>query len=122
MKCECFSYITDLIDYLNNNLIIAYYCGFNILKKPSPYWTIERFINSVDNNSLRELMHSQVLALVEKGVIDTSFIALDSTPISDNTSYNNPKSFKKNKFSKSNQPSSDTDCKLGVHTSSMANQ
>lgn len=23
MKCECFSYITDLVDYLNNNLLIA---------------------------------------------------------------------------------------------------
>ena len=33
MKCECFSYITELVDYLNNNLLIAYYCGFNIVKK-----------------------------------------------------------------------------------------
>ncbi len=25
MKCECFSYITDIVDYLNNNLLIAYF-------------------------------------------------------------------------------------------------
>lgn len=118
MKCKCFSYITDLIDYLNNNLIIAHYCGFNIFKPLPSYWTFDRFINSIDNDSLQRLMHSQVLALVEKGIIDTSFIALDSTPISDNTSHNNPKSFKKNKFSKYNQPAADTDCKLGVHTAS----
>ena len=33
MKRECFAYITDPIDYLNNNLIIAYYCGFDINRK-----------------------------------------------------------------------------------------
>ena len=31
MKCEGFSQITDLMDYLNNNRLIAHYCGFNIM-------------------------------------------------------------------------------------------
>ena len=61
-------------------------------------------------------MKSQVLHLAEMGIIDTSFIALDSTPIYANTSHNNPKSFKKNKFSKDNQPKADKGCGLGVHT------
>ena len=104
MKCECFSCVTDLLDYLQNNLLIAYYCGFNIVKPLPSYWTFERFIKNLDNNILKKLMQSQVLKLAEMDVIDTSFIALDSTPISANTSQNNPKSFKKNKFSKSNQP------------------
>ena len=30
MKCEGFSQISDLLDFLSNNLIIAYHCGFNI--------------------------------------------------------------------------------------------
>lgn len=30
MKCEGFSQISDLHDYLSNNLIIAHYCGFDI--------------------------------------------------------------------------------------------
>ena len=63
-------------------------------------------------------MHSQVLDLASKGIIDTSFIGLDSTPVAANTSHNNPKSFKKNKFSKDNHPHSDKDCGLGVHTAS----
>lgn len=63
-------------------------------------------------------MKSQVLKLAEMGIIDTSFIALDSTPISANTSQNNPKSFKKNMFSKNNRPKNDKDCKLGVHIAS----
>ncbi len=118
MKCECFSCITDLVDYLNNNLIIAHYCGFNIMKSLPSYWTFDRFIRKFDNRLLKNLMQSQVLKLSEMGIIDTSFIALDSTPISANTRQNNPKSFAKNKFSKDNQPKSDKDCRLGVHTAS----
>lgn len=118
MKCECFSCVTDLLDYLRNNLLIAHYCGFNIMKPLPSYWTLDRFINSLDNELLQNLMHSQVKKLYELGVIDTSFIALDSTPIMANTSQNNPKSFKKDKFNPNNQPKSDKDCALGVHTAS----
>ena len=118
VKCECFSCITDLVDYLNNNLIIAHYCGFNIMKPLPSYWTFDRFIRELNNDLLKKLMKSQVLKLSEMGIIDTSFIALDSTPVNANTRQNNPKSFAKNKFSKDNQPKSDKDCGLGVHTAS----
>lgn len=118
MKCECFSCVTDLLDYLRNNLLIAHYCGFNIMKPLPSYWTLDRFINSLDNDLLQNLMHSQVKKLYELGVLDTSFIALDSTPIMANTSQNNSKSFKKDKFSPDNQPKSDKDCALGIHTAS----
>ncbi len=118
MKCECFSCVTDLLDYLRNNLLIAHYCGFNIMKPLPSDWTLDRFINSLDNDLLQNLMHSQVKKLYELGVLDTSFIALDSTPIMANTSQNNSKSFKKDKFSPDNQPKSDKDCALGVHTAS----
>ena len=118
MKCECFSCITELLDYLQNNLLIAHYCGFNTVKPLPSYWTLDRFINSLDNDLLQNLMHSQVKKLYELDVIDTSFIALDSTPVMANTSQNNPKSFKKDKFKPENQPKSDKDCGLGVHTAS----
>ncbi len=118
MKCECFSCVTDLLDYLQNNLLIAYYCGFDITKPLPSYWTLDRFIRNIDNESLKDIMKSLVLELSKKGIVDASFIALDSTPISANTKLNNPKSFVKNKFSKDNQPKSDKDCALGVHTAS----
>ena len=87
--------------------------------KPLPsYWTFDRFIRNLDNSLLQKFMQSQVLKLSELGIIDTSFICLDSTPISANTSHNNPKSFKMNKFSKVNHPKCDKDCGLGVHTAS----
>lgn len=63
-------------------------------------------------------MKSQVLYLSKQGIIDTSFIGLDSTPIAANSSQNNPKSFLSNKFKPDNQPNADADCKLGVHTAS----
>ena len=118
MKCEGFTQITDLVDYLNNNLLIAHYCGFNISKKLPHYSKFERFIKNINHDILSTLMQSQVLKACDIGIIDTSFIGLDSTPIHANTSHNNPKAFKKNKFKKSNHPSSDKDCKLGVHTAS----
>ena len=118
MKCECFEYITDLKDYLENNLLIAYYCGFDIMKPLPSYWTFDRFIRELDHSLLEKLMQGQVSKLVGLGIIDSSFIALDSTPVFANTKQNNPKSFAKNRFDKNNQPKSDKDCKLGVHTAS----
>lgn len=70
------------------------------------------------NDMLSSIMKSQVLYLSKQGIIDTSFIGLDSTPIAANTSQNNPKSFLNNKFMPDNQPKADADCKLGVHTAS----
>lgn len=118
MKCECFSYVTDLVDYLNNNLIIAYYCGIDITKKLPGYHAFERFIKDFNNALLKKLMASQVQKLYELGVVDASFIAIVSTPISANTNQNNPKSFVKDKFNPKNHPNNDPDCKLGVHTAS----
>lgn len=117
-SCECLGYITDLVDYLNNNLIIAYYCGFDITKKLPGYHAFERFFKDFDNNLLKALMSEQVRKLYEMGVADASFIAVDSTPIAANTMRNNPKSFAKNRYSKENHPKCDPDCRLGVHTAS----
>lgn len=106
------------MDYLNNNLLIADYCGFNINKHLPSYWTFDRFLKNFDNEILSTIMKSQMCFLVEKGIIDTSFICLDSTLISANTSQNNPKSFLTNKFKPNNQPKANIHCKLGVHTTS----
>lgn len=63
-------------------------------------------------------MNDQVLSLSKKGIIDISFIGLDSTNIAANTSFNNNKTFMPNKFVPSKQPKGDLDCKVGVHTAS----
>ncbi len=118
MKCEGFSQISDLLDFLSNNLIIAYYCGFDIMAKLPSYAKFTRFIREFDNDVLQTVMQSQVLKAVDLTLVDPSFIALDATPVKANVSNNNPKSFKKDKFSKNIQPKADKDCRLGVQTAS----
>ena len=118
MKCEGFSQITDLADYLDNNRLIAHYCGFNIMEPLPSYWTYDRFLRQLDNGALKAVMADLVRQLYELGIVDASFIGLDSTPVMANTKQNNPKSFAKNKFSKENHPKSDPDCALGVHSAS----
>ena len=110
--------ITDLVDYLNNNLLIAHYCGFDITAPLPSYWTFDRFLKNFDHSVLSSIMESQVLLLASQGIVDTSFIGLDSTPVAANTSQNNQKSFLPDKFKLDKQPKADRDCKLGVHTAS----
>ena len=81
MKCEGFSQITDLADYLDNNRLIAHYCGFNIMKPLPSYWTYDRFLKKLDNGKLKSIMARQVKKLYELGIVDASFIGLDSTPV-----------------------------------------
>ena len=116
--CEGFGYITDLRDFLDNNRLVAYYCGFDITKPLPSYWTFERFFKKLNNGVLKDIMASLVSKLYDLGVVDASFIGLDSTPVMANTAQNNAKSFGKNKFSKDNHPKADPDCALGVHTAS----
>ena len=118
MKCEGFSQITDLMDYLDNNRLIAHYCGFNIMEPLPSYWTYDRCLRQLDNPGLKSVMVDLVRQLYELGIVDASFIGLDSTPVMVNTKQNNPKSFAKSKFSKENHPKSDPDCALGVHSAS----
>ena len=56
MKCEGFAQITDLADYLDNNRLIAHYCGFNIMEPLPSYWTYDRFLKKMDNTALKEIM------------------------------------------------------------------
>ena len=92
MKCEGFGYITDLMDYLENNRIIAHYCGFDIMRPLPSYWTYDRFLRQLNNGELKTIMAGLVRQLYELGVVDTPFIGLDSTPVMANTRQNNPKS------------------------------
>ena len=54
MKYEGFRYITDLVDYLENNRIIAHYCGFDIMKPLPSYWTYDRFLRQLNNSEWKE--------------------------------------------------------------------
>ena len=44
MKIEGLALISDLVDYLDNNLIIAHFCGFNIDRPLPSYLIFDRFL------------------------------------------------------------------------------
>ena len=50
MKCEGFTQITDLMDYLDNNRPIAHYCGFNIIEPLPSYFTYAKSKFSKENH------------------------------------------------------------------------
>ena len=68
----------------------------------------------MDNVALKEIMAVQVKKLYAMGIVDASFIGLDSTPVAANTKQNNPKSFTKDKFNPEKQPKADPDCAVGA--------
>jgi len=120
MKIERFQWITQLIEYLDNNLVIAYLCGFDPVKNLPSYSVFDRFIQSFSHELLDDLMASQVQKLSHFGIISSSFIGIDSMPIFANTKLNNPNSFHFDKKGDLKCPKSDLDCKLGAHASSNA--
>ncbi len=82
------------------------------------YTVLQRFIKNLSNNILKEILKKQVTTLKNLGVISSEFISFDSTPIKANVKQNNPKSYAKNKFKRTNQPKSDKSCRLGVNSAS----
>lgn len=114
MKCEGFSMITDLVNYLNNNLLIAHYYGFDISLPLPTYWTFDHFLKTLIMTFFSTLCILRLFPSLGTVLLATSFIGPDSTPVSANTSQNNPKPFPAGKY----QPKADNDCTLGVHTSS----
>ena len=65
MKCEGFTQITDLMDYLDNNRLIAHYCGFNIMEPLPSYWTYDRCLRQLNNGALKSIMANLVRKLYE---------------------------------------------------------
>ena len=77
MKCEGFAQITDLMDYLDNNRLIAHYCGFDIMKPLPSYWTYDRFLRQW--TTVRSIMAKLVRQLYELGVVDAPSLPTRAT-------------------------------------------
>ena len=52
-------------------------------------------VRQLDKGALKAVMADLVRQLYELGIVDASFIGLDSTPVMANAKQNNPKSFAK---------------------------
>jgi len=64
MKNEKIAKVSELLDYMKKNLIVAHICGFDITKPLPSYWTFRRYVRNVANKVLKEIMKKQVLQLV----------------------------------------------------------
>lgn len=74
IRCEGSGYIADLRDYLENNKIIAHFCGYDITRPLLSYWTT--VYKKLENSIPKEIIASMVQKLFELGVVDVSFVLL----------------------------------------------
>ena len=56
------------MDYLDNNRLIAHYCGFNIMEPLPSYWTYDRCLRQLNNGALKSIMADLVRQLYELGI------------------------------------------------------
>ena len=117
MKTQRFAQVIQLLDYLENNIAVALVCGFEKGRIPGKDVFYD-FLRETPQSELDSVIVSNTSAMLELELVDFENLIVDSTPIFANTKLNNPKSFVKNKFSKSNILVNAPDCGLGVHTAS----
>jgi hypothetical protein len=117
MKTQRFAQVSQLLDYLENNMAIALVCGFEAGRIPGKDVFYD-FLRLTPQTAFDSVMISNTLQMAELGLVDFKNLLVDSMPIFANTKLNNPKSFSKNRFSKDKRPAADPTCRLGVHSAS----
>lgn len=117
MKTQRFRQVSQLLDYLENNIVVAMLCGFEAGKIPGKDVFYD-FLRDTPKPELDSVMAANTQAMFELGLVDYENLIVDSMPIFANTKLNNPKSFSKNRFNKERTPAGDPTCRLGAHTAS----
>jgi len=88
---ENFTYVSELITFLQNNPAIAYLCGFDDpynLPHASQFY---RFLMNNNPDTIQHICSNAVKILQQNNCIDTSIISIDSKPILAYTKHNNLK-------------------------------
>ena len=86
---ENFTYVSQLITFLQNNPTIAYLCGFDDpfnLPHSSQFY---RFLMNTNPDTIQHICSNAVKILQQNNCIDTSIISIDSKPILAYTKHNN---------------------------------
>jgi len=117
MKTQRFKSVSQLLDYLENNIAVALLCGFEFGKIPGKD-TFYDFLRCTPQSNFDTVMVANTLEMFDLGLVDFKNLIVDSMPIFANTKLNNPKSFAKNRFSRSKHVAADSTCKLGAHSAS----
>ena len=120
MKTQRFRQVSQLLDFLENNIVVAMLCGFEGGRIPGKDVFYD-FLRDTPQSELDSVMIVNTQEMVNLGLVDYENLIVDSMPIFANTKLNNPKSFSKSRFNKNQTPAGDSNCKLGVHTASNDN-
>jgi hypothetical protein len=89
-QCEQIKYVADLIRDIESRPAICMLIGFEPGRLPSPS-RFSRFLASMNNSELDELIHAAAKLLIEAGHVSTDVLIGDSKPVRANTVENNPK-------------------------------
>ena len=117
MKTQRFSQVSQVIDYLENNIAIALVCGFEGGRIPGKDVFYD-FLRDTSKDQFDSVLAANTFKMQTLGLVDFENLLVDATPIFANSKLNNPKSFAKNRFAKDNTPAADSNARLGVHTAS----
>jgi len=89
-QCEQIKHITDLIRDLESRPAICMLIGFEPGRLPDAS-RFCRFLSSVKNSELQELIHKAAKMMIEDGYVSSDVLLGDSKPLKANTVENNPK-------------------------------
>lgn len=89
-QCEQIKYFSQLIRDLESRPAIALLCGFSPGQIPDAS-QFSRFLSSVKNSEIEELMHNAAKQMIDRGYMDTDVLIGDSKPIQAYSKENNPK-------------------------------
>jgi hypothetical protein len=127
--CEHHDYITQLRRYLLEHPLLVLELGFHpILDRNKPYgFDVERTLpcdrwlryqqQTFHHGLLQDLFHATIHALQNEIAGLGEIIAIDVKHLYAWVGQNNPRRMLKDRFTPSNQPHGDPDCKLGVKSS-----
>jgi len=116
-KLENIHSISALCRHLRDHPIVADICGFDPNEIPDET-VFYRFLKHTNNSLFHKIHRSINNDLIEKGIISTEIVAIDSKPIQSNTKENNIKNPNRNVNNKHLKPKADPYAALGFYSSS----
>ncbi len=82
MQIEKIQSIKDLVLKLKENLVLRYYCGFDVLGKVPSESTFSRFLDKLtDIQELGQLFYDLVIKAKELNIVDGEHVSIDSTKL-----------------------------------------
>ena len=115
---ESLKTVSALIRFLESNPALKVLCGFRdgTLPHNTQFY---RFLKKTKHSELETLFINANKKLIEKGILTSSTVVIDSKPVKALTRHNNPKYIRRNNTDKTKKPRRNPDATLSYYTSTM---